>query len=117
MDERDRRLFGILIDHATVALAYAHRRGRDWWQNNETLDAILMRVSQVGEVATRISPEGLTEVRGVTWRDVKGMRSRIVHDSEEIDMTIIRGVVSRQLPALVRSVRRALNDDDKRRDR
>ena len=67
-----------------------------------------MRISQVGEAASRISPEALAEVPGVTWRDVKGMRARIIHDYQAIDVLIVRGVVSRQLPRLITSVRKAL---------
>ena len=76
-----------------------------------------MRISQVGEAASRTSPEALAEVTGVTWRDVKGIRARIVHDYQAIDVLIIRGVVSRQLPRLITSVGKALVADEKQKRR
>jgi uncharacterized protein with HEPN domain len=63
-----------------------------------------MRISQVGEAASKTSAEVLAPVPGVTWRDVKGARSKIVHDYQTIDVLVIRGVVSRQLPRLITSV-------------
>jgi uncharacterized protein with HEPN domain len=76
-----------------------------------------MRISQVAESASKTSPEALAEVPGVTWRDVRGIRARIVHDYRTIDVLIIRCVVSRQLPSLIASVRRALVVDEKQRQR
>ncbi len=58
MDDRDREMLGYLIDHANAAISYARSRGRDWWRSNETLDAVLMRISQVGEMASKVSPGG-----------------------------------------------------------
>lgn len=75
MDDRDREHLGRLIEHAQAAIGYARAR-RDWWTNPETLDAILMRISQVGEAASKASPAGLSEVSGVTWRNVKGIRAK-----------------------------------------
>jgi len=57
MDDRDRQHLGNLIVHAQAAVGYARARGRGWWKSAETLDAVLMRVSQVGEAASRTSPE------------------------------------------------------------
>ena len=115
MDDRDRQHLGNLVAHAQAAIGYAKAHGRDWWKNAETLDAVLMRVSQVGEAASRTSPEGLTEVSGVTWRDVKGIRARIVHDYQDIDVVVIRGVVARQLPQLIANVGKALSGDASRK--
>jgi uncharacterized protein with HEPN domain len=108
MDDRDRQLLLNLVDHAQVAVGYASAHGRGWWKNPETLDAVLMRISQVGEAASKTSPEALATVSGVTWRDVKGIRGKIVHDYQAIDVLVVRGVVSRQLPRLIAIVTKAL---------
>jgi uncharacterized protein with HEPN domain len=108
LDDRDRQHLDNLVAHAQAAIGYARAHGRDWWKSAETLDAVLMRISQVGEAASRTSPEALADVPEVAWRDVKGIRARIVHDYQTIDVLIIRGVVSRQLPRLITSVRKAL---------
>ncbi len=115
MDDRDRQHLRNLIAHAQAAIGYTTAHGRGWWKNAETLDAVLMRISQVSEAATRTSPEALAEVPGVVWRDVKGVRARIVHDYQSIDVLVIRGVVARQLPRLVARVERALAADERRR--
>ena len=111
MDERDRRRLLDLIDHAQTAIGYARAHGRGWWKNAETLDAVLMRISQVGESASKTSAEALAEVPDVEWRDIKGIRAKVVHEYKETDVLIIRGVVARQLPRLITAVSRALGTE------
>ena len=108
MDERDRRHLLDLVGHAQTAIGYARAHGRGWWKNAETLDAVLMRISQVGESASKTSAEALAEVPDVEWRDIKGIRAKIVHEYKDTDVLIIRGVVARQLPRLITAVSRAL---------
>ena len=115
MDDRDRAHFELLLGHAAAAIGYAKAHGRAWWKNPETVDAVLMRVTQVGEEARKTSPGALAEIPNIAWPDVKGIRSRIVHDYGTVDIFIIRGVVARQLPRLGSAVKRALAADDKRR--
>ena len=108
MDERDRHSLEALIEHAQAAIDYARAGGRSWAQDRRTLDAVLMRISQVGEAASRTSPEALAEIPDVDWKSVKGIRARIVHDYRQLDVLVIDGVVSRQLPKLISATRKAL---------
>jgi uncharacterized protein with HEPN domain len=115
MDDRDRAHLELLLGHAAAAIGYAKARGRRWWKNPETVDAVLMRITQVGEEARKTSPGALAEVSNIAWPEVKGIRSRIVHDYGTVDILIVRGVVARQLPRLVSALKRALAADDRRR--
>lgn len=54
MDDRDRQHLGDLVGHAQAAIGYARAHGRGWWKSAETLDAVLMRISQVGQAAMRV---------------------------------------------------------------
>lgn len=62
MDERGRRLLVDLVGHAEAASGYAREHGPDWWKHRETLDAVSMRISQVGEAASRTSPATLSRI-------------------------------------------------------
>ena len=56
MDDRDRQHLGNLIGHAQAAIGYARAHGRGWWRSAETLDAVLMRISQVAKPRARPRP-------------------------------------------------------------
>ena len=111
MDDRDRQHLERLVGHGVAAIGYARAHGRSWWRNPETVDAVLMRITQVGEEARNTSPRALAEVPGIEWPDVKGIRSKIIHEYGGVDILIIRGVVARQLPRLSSAVKRALTTD------
>jgi uncharacterized protein with HEPN domain len=111
MDERDRENLRLVIEHADTVMEYALEP--EWWKHKKTLDAVLMQIIQVAEAAKAVSPEGLAEVGDVPWANVKGIRSKIVHAYERIDVEIIRGVVTVDLPALVQQVRQVLDADEK----
>jgi len=115
MDERDREYLTLVIEHAETAMEYALEP--EWWKHKKTLDAVLMQIVQVAEAAKSVSPEGLAEVGDVPWANVKGIRGRIVHAYERIDVEIIRSVVTSDLPALVQQVQQTLDADEKSQTR
>ena len=69
-------------------------------QDEKTVDAVVRNLEIIGE-ATRQIPEDFT-VRhpGVPWRQVAGLRNRIVHDYFGLDLEIIWEVIRHDLPEL-----------------
>ncbi len=108
MDERDRDLLGQIVIHAETAVAYASRRGADWTSVPETVDAVIMRITQVAECARRLSPETAAAIGSVPWAALRGMRNRIVHDYAKVDLAVLKTTVERDLPAIAAAVRAAL---------
>jgi uncharacterized protein with HEPN domain len=58
-------------------------------------------VHVIGEAASRVSGETRARHPGVPWRQVIGMRHRMVHDYLEVDLAIVWQVISRDLPGLI----------------
>ncbi len=108
MEDRDRSVLEAILEHARMATAYASRHGANWVSRDETLDAILMRLAQVGELAKRLSAEEQMALSTVDWRSVKAMRERIVHDYVGIDRVIVRQVITEEVPGLIAAVERRL---------
>jgi uncharacterized protein with HEPN domain len=106
MDPRDQARLGVIAEHTRVAMAYASRRGPEWTSIDETLDAVLMRIAQIGEEAKRLSPEAQVAVKGIDWRAVKGMRQKVVHDYGQVNRGIVRQVVEEELPRLLTALER-----------
>jgi uncharacterized protein with HEPN domain len=108
MDDRDRQNLQSLVAHATRALDYVRRHGPGWYSSDETVDAVMMQITQVAEDARRVSDGTLGTIPGVPWRQVKGIRDKIVHDYGFVDAEIVRDVVDHSLPELIDAVERAL---------
>ena len=66
-------------------------------------------VQMIGEAASRVSAETRALHPTVPWRQVIGMRHRVVHDYLEVDLEIVWQVVSDDLRALIAALERAVD--------
>ena len=112
MDERDRDLLERIVGHAQAAIGYARARGADWASVDETVDAILNRVAQIGELARRLSPVTQVSIPSVPWIAIRGMRNWLVHAYKDVDLVVLKSTIETDLPALVTAVRAALAQQD-----
>jgi uncharacterized protein with HEPN domain len=66
------------------------------------LSLALTRLLEVlGEAANRIPPEQHSPYPGIPWRRLIGLRNRLIHDYDRVDLSILWEIVTRDLPALV----------------
>lgn len=76
-------------------------RGRDRFTADEDLQIVLTHLVQViGEAASRLSDELISGHPEVPWRQVIGMRNRVVHDYFAIDLDILWTAVNHDVPQL-----------------
>jgi len=58
-------------------------KGVDWvrFQHDELVqNAVMRQIPIIGEAANKVSPEYRTKHPEVPWRDMVGMRNRLVHE-------------------------------------
>jgi uncharacterized protein with HEPN domain len=69
-------------------------------QDEKTVDAVVRNLEILGE-AVRQLPEGfITRNSEVPWRQIAGLRNRIVHDYFGLDLDLIWEVIQHDLPQL-----------------
>jgi uncharacterized protein with HEPN domain len=72
------------------------------YDNDENLRLALAHLVQViGEAARRVSPSGQTTHPQIPWREITGMRHKIVHDYLNVDEDVVWEVVTGDLPPLI----------------
>lgn len=108
MTPADERRLRAIIRSIDLILEYASDTG--WATDQRTMDAIAKRLEDIGEHAGRLSEAALVSLPGVPWRDVIGMRARIVHDHEGFDPEIARRTIKEDLPTLRRAVVASLEE-------
>jgi uncharacterized protein with HEPN domain len=62
-------------------------------------DAVVRNLEIVGEAAKRVSPGLRKRAPGVPWREMSGMRDKLVHDYFGVDLDLVWDVVAGELPA------------------
>jgi uncharacterized protein with HEPN domain len=63
--------------------------------------AVVHGIMIIGEAARRISQEFRGEHPELPWQNMIGMRSRIIHNYDEIDLDIVWRVVEGEIPKLI----------------
>ena len=87
-----------------VAIDYG-RRDAAWDEDQLIADAVAKRVEQVAELAKYQFPRELRDqFPHIAWRDIAGMRGRLVHGYDQLDRGLLREVVDEHLPALVAAI-------------
>jgi uncharacterized protein with HEPN domain len=59
------------------------------------------RAFVLGEAAKRLSPELRARHPDIPWRAIAGMRDRLVHGYDDVDLDLVWKTVSEDLPALI----------------
>jgi uncharacterized protein with HEPN domain len=94
-------------DAAREALSFAAGRQRSDLDNDRQLAlAILKCIEIVGEASAAISAETTSRYPEVPWRQIRGMRNRLVHGYYEIDLDVVWDTVAHDLGPLVAALER-----------
>ena len=67
-------------------------------------DAVIRRLEIIGEAARRLSPEARTSLPELTWNAMIGMRNLLIHEYDDVDLSIVWNTVRIDLPALINAI-------------
>jgi uncharacterized protein with HEPN domain len=84
-------------------------KGRETFDQDRLLQRAAKNVlSEIGEAAKGLSTEVTDAIDEVPWKEVKGIREKIVHDYYAINLDIVWSTFETWLPDLEACVRRWL---------
>jgi uncharacterized protein with HEPN domain len=93
-------------------------------RDHKNQDAVIRNIEIIGEAANRIqrqAPEFVAAHPSLPWREIRGMRNRMVHDYFDVNVQVLWATVKDDLPKLRQQVGRLLLDlkklDPKNRER
>jgi uncharacterized protein with HEPN domain len=64
-------------------------------------DAVMRQIQIIGEAASRLSSDFRTRTGFVPWKDVVGMRHKLVHDYMGVDLEAVWATAARDIPSLM----------------
>lgn len=74
-------------------------------KNNAILvDSIMFRFVMISESVTKLSDDFKDAHSNIPWKDIKGMRNRIVHNYGSVDFGIIYSSIKNDLPDLLDNI-------------
>ena len=78
----------------------------------KTQSAVIHQLLVIGEATKRLSLELRTENPGIPWIQMAGMRDKLIHGYDVVDLEEVWRVVTQDLPALLDAVAKILPPAD-----
>jgi uncharacterized protein with HEPN domain len=66
----------------------------------------------VGEAASRVPPEDCARNPEIPWPKIVGLRSRLIHGYDAVDLDILWEIVDHDLPPLVSALETIMTEED-----
>lgn len=112
MSKRDDRIsMRHMLDHALEAQAMVRGRTRLDLEKDRMFQLALIRLMEViGEAASRVSKPTRDQYPEIPWNEIIGMRHRLIHGYDVVDLDLLWETVKTDLPPLIATLQRVLND-------
>ena len=92
-------------DHAREALQLSQGKNRGDLDTSRVLALASIHLLEiVGEAASRISPDIRARHPEVPWTEIIGLRHRLVHGYDQVDLDVLWQILTKDLPPLVESL-------------
>ena len=101
MKSKDRIIIQKIIVYIDDVEKYTEGlEARDFLDDKKTITACAFTVSQIGELVKEVTDETIEKYKEIPWNSIRGMRNRIVHDYENVDLSVLWGTIKESLPNL-----------------
>jgi uncharacterized protein with HEPN domain len=105
-EARDPAYAGHMLEAIARIRRYVGRKGRTAFLASPLLqDAVIRNIEIIGEAAGRVSRAFAARHAAIPWRDIAGMRHRLIHGYLTVNPDTVWQVVKRDLPALEKDLR------------
>ena len=100
--DRDREHIMDIILSARLVRSYVEGiEIDDFLRDTQLQDSVIRRLEVVGEAAGRITPRFREQHATIPWREMIGMRNRMIHRYDDIDLEIVWNTARESIPMLL----------------
>ncbi len=72
-----------------------------FYQDRMRQDAVIRRIEVIGEATRRIPADFRTAHPEIPWQEMAGMRSKLIHEYDRVDLVEVWNVAQRDIPVLI----------------
>jgi uncharacterized protein with HEPN domain len=107
--QRDKAYLLDILEAARLARQYVQDKSYgDFFGDLQCQDAVVRRLEVIGEAARRVSETTRNELPELPWKDIIAMRNFLIHDYDDIDMSIVWETVHEHLPGLISALEKVI---------
>ena len=110
---RDKIIVDKMLRYIDKVRDYCKGMSYDEFRGNDLLvEACVFNLSQIGGLVAKLDDAFRKKNRQIAWEEIYGLRNRIVHDYEGVNLRLIWEIIADDIPELQRD----LNDIKKQLD-
>lgn len=95
-----------MLQSAELITQYTNKCDKqEFVQNLQLQDSVIRRLIIIAEAAKRISEETRQSLPNIAWHEINGMRNRLVHEYDDINLDIVWNVVTDEIPILITEIK------------
>ncbi len=92
-----------MIIRSEKILRYCDKQTYDTFTADDMLvEACVFNLSQIGELCHGVTSEYTAAHPNIPWNEMYGLRNRIVHDYDGVNLKLVWEIISNDLPELLR---------------
>jgi uncharacterized protein with HEPN domain len=104
--QRDLQFLLDMLQSAELILTYTAQCSKDEFVANIQLqDSVIRRLLVIAEAARRVSDTTRQALPNVSWQEINGMRNRLVHEYNDVNLNIVWDVVQFEIPPLIEELK------------
>ena len=107
-DSTQRRLKRILEFAKKIKKRTENISAEDFLQDEFLQEAVMYCLGQIGEIASNIPDEEQEKYPDIFWYQMIGLRNRLFHDYEEIDLTRVFAITKEPISQLIQRIEELL---------
>lgn len=111
MESKDKEILLKIMKHAEHAIEYTSKYSsrKDFEKDDMCVEATVFNLMQIGELAkASLSDEVKESITAIPWKQIYGLRNRIVHGYEGVNFSIVWDTVRVDLPELIKEIKSAI---------
>lgn len=111
MEAKDQQVLEKIYHHICSVLKYCAdcERLDDFQEDSMRVEACVFNLMQIGELAkTSLSDDMKHQITTIPWKQIYGMRNRIVHGYSGVNMRIVWDTIHDDLPILAKELEQYL---------
>lgn len=85
----------------------------DFMDNHLIQDGVIRQIEIIGEATKRLSKEIREKHSGIPWRDMTGMRDKLIHNYFGVDIDAVWDTAERDIPGLKNRLRDLVEREEK----
>jgi uncharacterized protein with HEPN domain len=98
-----------MLENAELALSFVHGMDYDQFFEDEKSKYAVMRALEVIGEAARQVPENMRDAApAIPWREITGMRNKLMHEYFGANMKVVWRTVNEDLPIIIPTLQKML---------